>query len=61
MGWSGRGRRFSRGGQRSEEKLLLETVRVMAERFRPELFEVFRWPFGEIVESSPLRVCERDP
>jgi hypothetical protein len=39
---------------------VLETVRVMAERFRAELFEVFRWPFEEILADSPLQVCERD-
>ena len=42
------------------ERLVVETVRVMAERFRPELFEMFRWPFGQILEDSPLLVAERD-
>jgi hypothetical protein len=40
--------------------VVLESVRILAERFRPELFERFRWPFGEIVAESPLQVCERD-
>ena len=48
------------GGQRSEEKLILESVRVMAERFAPELFEKFQWPFAQILEDSPLLVAERD-
>jgi hypothetical protein len=43
-----------------DEKLVLETVRVMAERFKPELFEKFHWPFSQIVADSPLHVCERD-
>jgi hypothetical protein len=43
-----------------EEKLVLETLRVMAERFKPDLFEKFHWPFAQIVEDSPLHVCERD-
>jgi len=43
------------------EKLVLETLSVLAERFRPELFEAFHWPFAQIVEDSPLLVSERDP
>jgi len=43
-----------------EEKLVLETLRVNAERFRPELFEFFRWPMAQILEDSPLLVAERD-
>lgn len=43
-----------------EERLVLETVRVMAERFKPELFELFHWPFAQIVADSPLQVSERD-
>ncbi len=43
-----------------DERLVLETLRVNAERFRPELFERFRWPFAQIVEDSPLLVSERD-
>ena len=43
------------------EKLILETLRVAAERFRPELFEFFRWPMAEILEGPPLLVAERDP
>ena len=42
------------------EKLVLETLRVNAERFKPELFEFFRWPFAQILEDSPLLVAERD-
>ncbi len=47
--------------QNSEERLLLESLRVAAERFRPELFEFFRWPMAQILEDSPLLVAERDP
>jgi hypothetical protein len=44
-----------------QERLVLETLRVAAERYRPELFEFFRWPMAEILEQSPLLVAERDP
>lgn len=47
-GWSG------------EERLVIEVVRVMAERFKPELFDVFRWEFPDVIADSPLRVSERD-
>ena len=42
------------------ERIILETLRVNAERFRPELFEFFRWPMAQILEDSPLLVAERD-
>jgi hypothetical protein len=42
------------------ERVLLATLRVNAERFRPELFDFFRWPMAEILEDSPLLVAERD-
>ena len=38
----------------------LETLRVLAERFRPELFEKFHWPYGQIIADSPLQVHHRD-
>ena len=41
--------------------MILETLRVNAERFRPELFEFFHWPMAQIVEESPLLVTHRDP
>jgi hypothetical protein len=47
-----------RGGE--GERIVLETVRVLAERFAPEMFERFRWPLAQIIEDSPLHVCERD-
>jgi len=47
-------------GRDAGEQLVLETVRVMAERFKPELFDAFHWPFAQIVEDSPLLVSERD-
>jgi hypothetical protein len=43
-----------------QERLVLETLRINAERFRPELFEFFRWPMAAILEESPLLVAERD-
>src|SRR5579883_2723892 len=55
----------SRGGEgdaaRRAERIVLETLRVNAERFRGDLFEFFRWPMGQILEDSPLLVAERDP
>ncbi len=47
-------------GREAGERLVLETVRVLAERFKPELFEVFRWPVAQVVAESPLQVSERD-
>ncbi len=44
-----------------EEENVLETVRVNAERFKPELFRVFHWPVEQILKDSPLLVSERDP
>lgn len=43
-----------------QEQLVIETVKVMAERFRPELLDVFRWPVEDILRQSPLHVSERD-
>jgi hypothetical protein len=43
-----------------DERLLLNTLRTNAERFRPELFEFFHWPMAQILEDSPLLVAERD-
>jgi hypothetical protein len=43
------------------ENLVLESLRAAAERFRPELFDFFRWPFAQILEESPLLVAEREP
>jgi hypothetical protein len=42
------------------ERMVLETIRSLAERFAPEMFETFRWPFAQILEDSPLLVAERD-
>ena len=47
-------------GREAGEQLVLETLRVAAERFRPELFDFFRWPMAEILANSPLQVSERD-
>jgi hypothetical protein len=49
-----------RGEGPAQERLLLETLRVLAERFKPELFETFHWPFADIIADSPLLVSERD-
>lgn len=46
--------------ERRAERLVLESVRIQAERFRAELFEFFRWPFAQVIADSPLRVAERD-
>jgi hypothetical protein len=48
-------------GATNEEKLMLETVRALAERFKPELFERFRWPYAQILADSPLQVGHREP
>lgn len=43
-----------------DENLVLETVRVNAERFAAELFDRFRWPVSQVITDSPLHVCDRD-
>jgi hypothetical protein len=47
-------------GRDAGEQLILETLLAMAERFKPELFEKFYWPFAQIIEDSPLQVHQRD-
>ncbi len=47
-------------GRDADEQTILETLKALAERFKPELFEMFHWPFTQIVEDSPLQVSERD-
>jgi len=47
-------------GRQAGEQLLLETLSAAAERFRPELFDFFRWPMAEILADSPLLVADRD-
>jgi hypothetical protein len=42
------------------ERLVLETLKAVAERFRPELFERLEWPFVQVHEDSSLQVSERD-
>ncbi len=42
------------------EQLILETLIANAERFKPELFAAFHWPFAQILEDSPLQVHQRD-
>ena len=47
-------------GRSPEEAEVLALVAVLAERFKADLFEVFHWPFAQILEESPLQVAERD-
>ena len=53
--------RAKAAGRDPGEQLVLETLAVLAGRFRPELFEKFHWPFAQIMEESPLLVANRDP
>ncbi len=46
-------------GERNE-RLMLATLQAVADRFKPELFEKFRWPFEQIISDSPLLVHQRD-
>ncbi len=46
-------------GERNE-RLVLATLQAVADRFKPELFEKFCWPFTQIMEDSPLLVADRD-
>jgi hypothetical protein len=39
----------------------VETLRVMAERFKPELLQSLHWPYAAILEHSPLQTSNRDP
>ncbi len=48
-------------GSSADERLVLETVRVLAERFRGEMLTRFYWPVIKILGESPLQVSERDP
>jgi hypothetical protein len=47
-------------GRDAGEQLALETLKAVADRFKPELFEKFHWPFAQIIADSPLLVSERD-
>ena len=42
------------------EAVTLASVKILATRFAPEMFERFRWPWEQIISESPLQVCERD-
>ena len=42
------------------DKMELATLRAVADRFKPELFEKFHWPFAQILSDSPLLVADRD-
>lgn len=43
------------------EKLILENVRIIAERCREQMLMRFHWQLSAILSDSPLQVCERDP
>lgn len=45
----------------ASERLILETLRIIAERFRGELLTRFHWPVSAIHAESPLQVFDRDP
>ena len=47
-------------GRDAGDQLVLETLKALAERFKPELFESFCWPLAQIIEDSPLLVHQRD-
>jgi len=47
-------------GRDAGEQLILETLKAVADRFKPDLFAKFHWPFAQILADSPLRVAERD-
>jgi hypothetical protein len=47
-------------GRDSAEAVTLASIKILAARFAPELFDVFRWPAEGIIRDSPLQVCERD-
>ena len=47
-------------GREAAEVLVLESLRAAAARYRPELFEFFRWPEAQILEESPLVVVDRE-
>jgi len=48
-------------GRDAGEGLVLESLRAAAARFKPDLFEFFRWPKAQILEESPLAVVDREP
>ena len=48
-------------GRDGSEVLLLESLRAAAERYKPELFEFFRWPMAQVLEDSPLLVANYEP
>ena len=47
-------------GREPGEQALLEALRAVADRFKPELFDFFRWPMAQILADSPLLVADRD-
>jgi hypothetical protein len=53
-----------RGGDTApyhNEKMVLENVRIIAERSREQMLTRFHWPVANILNDSPLQVYERDP
>lgn len=47
-------------GRDAGEAVTLASVKMLATRFAPEMFDVFRWPVSDILRDSPLQVSERD-
>ena len=52
--------RFPAGFVSGGDGAAVDLVTVQAERYRPQLFEFFRWPFAEILAGSPLLVGDRE-
>lgn len=50
----------ARTDEQRAEKVILLNISILAQRFFPEMMDLFRWPFAEILASSPLQVCERE-
>ena len=53
--------RAAASGTPTGEAMILESLRVAAERFKGELLESFAWPYAAILEESPLLVADRGP
>jgi len=58
---TGKGGGQTGGGVRPGlDRVALDLVAVHAERFRPQLFDFFRWPMAQILADSPLVVADRE-
>ena len=47
-------------GRDAGEELILATLRALAGRFKPELFDLFSWPLADMLKDSPLNMAGRD-